>query len=178
MTRTEVGYAGGRTQNPTYHDIADHAECVDVRFDPDKISYASLLDLFWAGHDPTEGPRSTQYRAALFCHSEVQRAEAEASAAALGDRLGRAVQTEILVEQPFYPAEGYHQKWRLRRHRALFDELSALYPNEAALLRSTAAAKANGFVGGQGDPEVLAALIDKLGLSAKGKQRLLGSRRT
>ena len=170
MIRTEVGYAGGQTRNPTYHNIADHAEAVDVWFDPTKRSYQQLLDSFWASHDPTMAGRG-QYRAALFCHDDTQRALAVASRNAEANKYSRAIQTKI-VSAPFYPAEAYHQKWRLRRCEALWTELRDLYPNEAALLRSATAAKINGFVGGRTDHGDIERYIDRLGLSEKGKRVL------
>ena len=167
-----MGYTGGRTANPTYYTIGDHAEAVDVRFDPQVITHDTLLERFWASHEPTESARSTQYRAALFCHSAEEYEAAQASAARWAERHGAPVATEIFQGLPYYPAEGYHQKWRLRRNKAVFEDLQACFPTEAALLASAAAAKLNGFVGGQGDPAVLDRIIDKLGLSDEGLRAL------
>ena len=148
--RTEVGYCGGTTLAPTYRNIGDHAEAVQLHFDPAKVTYAELLALFWSGHDPTYG-KGSQYRAALFCDDEAQRAAARGSAAEVERELGAKVVTEILLGKPFHPAEGYHQKWRLRQKSTLFEALRAHYPDEPAMLASTAAAKANAYVGGHGD---------------------------
>ena len=70
--RTQVGYVGGHTPNPTYHSIGDHAEGVEVEFDPRRISREALLDEFWSSHDPRRPSRSSQYRAALFCADEAE----------------------------------------------------------------------------------------------------------
>ncbi len=116
------GYEGGHTQNPTYRDVCSdatgHAEVVQVRFDPARISYATLLERFWALHDPTtpnrQGPDvGSQYRSAIFFHSEAQRAEAEASKAreAASGRHVRPIVTEIAPAQKFYVAEAYHQRY-------------------------------------------------------------------
>lgn len=148
MLRTAVGYAGGRTPNPTYHDLADHAEAVQVEFDPEVIDLEVLLQMFWDAHDPTSALRSTQYRAELFCSDEGQLAIAEASAQRIAAKYGAPVATALRLNVPFHGAEGYHQKWRLRRHTALWQEVQSHYVDEDALLASTAAAKLNGYVSG------------------------------
>ena len=105
--------------------------------------------MFWRGHNPTY-PGRGQYRAAVFCEDDTQLKRAEASAADLGP-----VKTEIVVGKPFYDAEDYHQKWYLRRQADLWSSLARHYENEAALMRSIAAAKANGYVAGYGTSEQL-----------------------
>ena len=121
---TMVGYAGGHTPNPTYHEVCTgrtgHNEVVRLIFDPAAVSYERLLQVFWEGHDPTQGMRQgndvgTQYRSGIYTHSEAQAAAAEASRAAFGDRLRAAgfgaVTTEILPAPEFYYAEDYHQQY-------------------------------------------------------------------
>ena len=116
------GYEGGTTENPTYRDVCSkrtgHAEVVRVRFDPARTSYETLLETFWAIHDPTTvggagaDPHS-QYRSTIFFHSAAQRAAAEASKARedASGKHGSAVVTEIVPAQPFYRAEEYHQRY-------------------------------------------------------------------
>ncbi len=122
---TAVGYAGGFTPNPTYEEVCSgrtgHAEAVLVVFDPGKVTYERLLRLFWESHDPTQGMRQgndvgTQYRSAVYCFDEAQRAVAEASRAAYAEALAAAgfgpVTTEIGAPAlPFYYAEAYHQQY-------------------------------------------------------------------
>ena len=114
------GYTGGKTKNPTYQEICTgktgHAEVVRVTFDPKKISYPDLLAYFWKLHDPTTLNRQgadegTQYRSAIFYHSEAQRAAAEASKKKLDASGAHAhpVVTEITAASAFYPAEKKHQ---------------------------------------------------------------------
>ena len=122
LTATAVGYAGGTTENPTYRDVCSHrtghAEVVEVTYDPSKVSYDQLLDVFWANHDPTslnrQGPDiGDQYRSVIFFHDEEQRAAALASKEAL-DRSGRyrrPIVTEIRPAPTFYRAEEYHQQY-------------------------------------------------------------------
>lgn len=119
---TRVGYTGGRTKNPTYHDVCTdrtgHAEAVEVEYDPAKVSYEDLLNLFWSLHDPTtlnrQGPDvGTQYRSAIFFHTPDQEAAARASKEKLqaSGRLKRPIVTELTPATEFYVAEEYHQQY-------------------------------------------------------------------
>jgi peptide-methionine (S)-S-oxide reductase len=121
---TAVGYAGGETPNPTYREVCSgqtgHAEVVLVVFDPRVINYGDLLRVFWENHDPTQGMRQgndvgTQYRSAIYCADDAQRADALASRAAFQRALAGAgygaVTTEIAPAGPFYYAEEYHQQY-------------------------------------------------------------------
>jgi peptide-methionine (S)-S-oxide reductase len=145
-----VGYCGGTTPAPTYRNIGDHAEALQLHFDPARVTFEELLALFWQGHDPTYG-KASQYRAALFCNDEAQLESAQRSATELQAQIGERLVTEILLGKPFHSAEAYHQKWRLRQRTALFKALLEHYPDEPTMLASTAAAKANAYVGGHGD---------------------------
>jgi peptide-methionine (S)-S-oxide reductase len=121
---TAVGYAGGVTPNPTYEEVCSgmtgHTEVVLVVFDPAWTTYEAMLALFWENHDPTQGMRQgndvgTQYRSAIYWHSDQQRALADASRAAFQRALAAAdygpVTTEIREAPPFYYAEAYHQQY-------------------------------------------------------------------
>jgi len=121
---TAVGYAGGDTPNPTYQETCSgrtgHAEVVRVVFEPAKISYESLLRLFWESHDPTQGMRQgndvgTQYRSAICWYDAAQREAALASRDAYQRVLSQAgfgkITTEILEAPAFYYAEEYHQQY-------------------------------------------------------------------
>ena len=120
VTATAVGYTGGHTTNPTYEQVCTHttghAETVLVEFDPQKVSYAQLLDVFFQNHDPTtknrQGPDvGDQYRSAVFTFSDAQAAAARTTAAREEKRLGKKVTTEIAPIGPFYEAEAYHQQY-------------------------------------------------------------------
>jgi peptide-methionine (S)-S-oxide reductase len=121
---TSVGYAGGRTPNPTYEEVCSgltgHNEVVRVVFDPQRIGYEQLLRVFWESHDPTQGMRQgndvgTQYRSGIYVHDDAQRAAAERSAEIYGGRLREAgfapLTTEVLAAPEFYYAEDYHQQY-------------------------------------------------------------------
>ncbi|MFC7048150.1 peptide-methionine (S)-S-oxide reductase MsrA [Emcibacter nanhaiensis] len=126
VTSTRVGYTGGHLENPTYEKVCEdttgHAEAVEVEFDPAVVSYQELLDKFWGMHDPTtrhrQGPDiGSQYRSAVFCHSESQKTQAEESLARedASGRWANPVVTEILTAEKFWPAEEYHQKYLQKR---------------------------------------------------------------
>ena len=129
VTATAVGYEGGQLDNPTYEQVCrkgtGHAEVVEVTYDPDRISYDDLLDVFWHKHDPTQLNRQgwdvgDQYRSVVFVHDEEQRAAAERSKAAQ-DASGRhrgPVVTAIEPAQTFYRAEDYHQRYLEKQGRA------------------------------------------------------------
>ncbi|HEX2570324.1 MAG TPA: peptide-methionine (S)-S-oxide reductase MsrA [Polyangia bacterium] len=121
---TAVGYAGGPTPNPTYHEVCSgmtgHAEVVLVVFDPKVVSYAELLKVFWESHDPTQGMRQgndvgTQYRSCIYCYGEAQMKVARASLAAYQKMLSAArydnITTEVREAPEFYYAEDYHQQY-------------------------------------------------------------------
>jgi peptide-methionine (S)-S-oxide reductase len=129
VTETAVGYSNGHTENPTYKDVCTdetgHAEVVQVTYDPAKVTFAQLLDAFWAMHDPTQlnrqGPDfGKQYRTAIFFHTPEQEQEAKASVAALNasGKFKRPIVTEITRAGKFYRAEEYHQKYLDKRGAA------------------------------------------------------------
>ncbi|TPQ27836.1 peptide-methionine (S)-S-oxide reductase MsrA [Methylomonas koyamae] len=121
---TAVGYAGGFTPNPSYQEVCSgmtgHTEVVLVVFDPQTVSYASLLAVFWESHNPTQGMRQgndigTQYRSAIYCYGDEQLAAATASQHAYQAELSKAgfppITTEIRIAPPFYYAEQDHQQY-------------------------------------------------------------------
>ena len=115
-----VGYIGGTADNPTYEQVCSgrtgHAEAVQITFDPAQISYSQLVDAFWKVHDPTtlnrQGPDfGTQYRSAIFTHSEVQSMEAKVSMEAAQSQFRDPIVTQIEPAGTFWPAEEYHQRY-------------------------------------------------------------------
>ncbi len=122
---TTVGYTGGDVANPTYEQVSaggtGHAESIRVIYNPQKITYQQLLDVFWHNVDPLTKDRQFcdaghQYRTAIFYHTDEQRRLAEESKQSLGasGRFDRPIVTEIAAAGPFYPAEEYHQKYYLK----------------------------------------------------------------
>jgi peptide-methionine (S)-S-oxide reductase len=126
VLETAVGYSGGRTENPTYESVCSgrtgHAETVEVEYDPAKVKYDQLLDVFWENHDPTtlnrQGPDvGEQYRSAIFFQTPEQEAAAIASKEnrEKSGRYKRPIVTEIKPASTFYRAEEYHQRY-LEKH--------------------------------------------------------------
>ena len=127
VTKTEVGYEGGSLARPSYEDVCSHttghAEVVEVTYDPERVSYEELLEIFWRKHDPTQLNRQgwdvgDQYRSVVFVHDEEQRAAAEASKAREQANWRRPIVTVIEPAQTFWPAEDYHQQYLEKRGRA------------------------------------------------------------
>ena len=129
VVETAVGYMGGSFENPTYQDVCSgrsgHAEVVQLSYDPDKLSYEDLLEVFWSLHDPTQRNRQgndvgSQYRSAIFFHTKEQEATARASRDALGrsGRYRRPIATEITPASTFWRAEEYHQRYLQKRGQA------------------------------------------------------------
>ena len=126
VVSTRVGYIGGHAENPSYKEVCTdrtgHAEAVEVEFDPAKITYPELLNVFWENHDPTQVNRQgpdwgTQYRTAIFFHSPEQQAQALASKDVLEKthRYAKPIATQIVPAVTFYPAEEYHQQYLEKR---------------------------------------------------------------
>lgn len=127
VVKVVSGYAGGNVPNPTYREVCDggtgHAEAVQITFDPEVISFSQILEIFWHVHNPTTLNRQgadvgEQYRSAIFCHDEEQRAVANASKRRAEEAKiwPDPIVTEIVPFTGFYPAEGYHQDY-YRRNR-------------------------------------------------------------
>ncbi len=146
MIRTRVGYTGGNKGNPTYHALGDHAESIEIDYDPAVISYGELLEIFWKSHDPGSNPWSRQYMSAIFYHNEEQEKLAVESMKREEARTHRKIYTEISPAARFYPAEDYHQKYYLRQRPELIRELMTIYPSEEDFLNSTVAARLNGYL--------------------------------
>lgn len=124
VVATTVGYSGGHTENPTYEQVCTdktgHAETVLVEYDPSKVSYEELLEVFWKSHDPTQVNRQgpdvgTQYRSAIFYLTPEQEAAAKASRDREQQRHSRPIATEITPASTFWKAEEYHQQYLEKR---------------------------------------------------------------
>ena len=173
MVRTRVGYAGGTKKNPTYYSLGDHTETIQIDYDPARISYEDLLEVFWRNHNPARQAWSRQYMAAIFYHNEAQRKLAMRTRDLVAMRIRGKLHTAVLPATRFYLAEDYHQKYRLRQVPDLLREFAVMYPDGMDFVNSTAAARVNGYLGGYGTPESLEAEMGGLGLSPEGKRRLM-----
>jgi len=153
VVRTRVGYVGGTTRDPTYHDIGDHSEAVQVDYDPQRCSFGDLVDLAVESHSVRTQPRSRQYQHVLFFESADQRAVIEDRIDALAVD---TVQTRVEPLDAFYTAEDYHQKYHLRSKRAVLGAFEDAGYDATEVRESPAAAKLNARAGGAdqsgGDP--------------------------
>lgn len=175
MVRTRVGYAGGSKANPTYHDLGDHSETIQVDYDPQQISYTQLLDAFWQGSVPIVPSYMRQYASLILYHNEAQRKLAEESKTREEARTGKKMYTDILPLGTFTLAEDYHQKHSLRGVPGVMEEYEAIYPRLEDLLRSTAVARANGYVVGYGSLAQLEQELSQLGLSEQAQRAVRSS---
>ena len=144
------GYAGGKKENPTYKEVCGgdtgHAEVIQIEFDPKKISYAQLLDVFWQAHDPTTlnrqgADRGTQYRSIILYHDDRQKQTAEASKKAAAGQFRDPIVTEIVPLAKFYKAEGYHQNYYNDNSNAPYCQF-VIRPKLDKLLKKLSKAKA------------------------------------
>lgn len=170
--RTRVGYSGGTSTEPTYHNLDGHSETVEVDFDPQVLAYTDLLDAFWSSHDALHRSWSRQYASVIFVRSPEQERAAKESREMASRRLGKPVVTEIVPFTAFYLAEAYHQKYWLRQDHRLLAEYLAIYPGLERFIASTAVARVNGYLGGYGTSETLGEELSSYGLSGAGSQRL------
>jgi peptide-methionine (S)-S-oxide reductase len=148
VVQTSVGYAGGNSVNPTYHNLDGHSETTQLQFNPAVISYERLLEIFWGGIEPTRQVGGRQYANIIFYHSDEQKRQAEESKQRLQEHSKQEVFVDILPYKHFYPAEDYHQKYYLQQSRKLMQALESAYPNFTDLVQSTAAARLNAFRAG------------------------------
>jgi peptide-methionine (S)-S-oxide reductase len=122
VVKVTSGYSGGKVENPTYKQVCTgetgHAECVQILYEPEKVSYDELLEVFWQVHDPTTlnqqgADVGTQYRSAIFYHDEAQKEKAEKYKKELNksEAFVKPIVTEIVPAAKFYPAEDYHQEY-------------------------------------------------------------------
>jgi peptide-methionine (S)-S-oxide reductase len=127
VTQTRVGYSGGTLEKPTYEDVCSHttghAEVVEVTYDPERVTYEQLLDVFWGKHDPTQLNRQgwdigDQYRSVIFFHDEDQREAATRAKAGEQASWSAPIVTQIEQVQTFYEAEDYHQQYLEKRGRS------------------------------------------------------------
>jgi methionine-S-sulfoxide reductase len=169
-----VGYAGGDHENPTYRDLGDQTECFQVDYDPSVVSYRELVDLAFASHNPVWPAHKRQYESIVLPHNDDQLGVARERAARAASILGRPLATRIEPLKRFWLAEDYHQKYSLRNDHVLAGEFSAMFcGDETAFRESTAAARVNGYVSGDGARSQLAREIEFLGMSDTARARLV-----
>lgn len=172
VIRTRVGYAGGTKHNPSYHDLENHTETIQIDYDPARISFEELLDVFWRSHNPTVAKYKPQYISLILYYNDDQRELAEQGKIQQTEERNKPVVTEIAPLRAFYNAEDYHQKYALRQFPDVLHEFNALYPNPADFMNSTAVARANGYANGFGTRDLFDSEIDQYGLTSRGRMAL------
>ena len=150
VVRTRVGYAGGSSEDPTYHDLGDHSEAIQVEYDPTVVSFADLLDVAVANHDPRRQPRKRQYQSVLFFDSADERDTIETRLA----EIPVTVETRVEPLDTFTLAEDYHQKYNLRSDAARLAAFEEAGYDDPAIRDSPAAARLNAAVAGKDVPRL------------------------
>ena len=140
-------------------------ETIQIDFDPEKVTYRGLLKVFLDSHDAGWKSPVRQYESAIFTHNAQQEKAAREALAEWESATGRKAATAVVPFAGFTLAEDYHQKYSLRGAEAIYGEFKAIYPNDRDFVNSTAAARLNGFLGGNGTAEKFARERDELGLS-------------
>ena len=166
MIRTRVGYAGGTKKFPTYQDLWDHTEAVNIIYNTQEITFEHLLSLFWSNHNPTLTSRQ-QYMSIIFYYNDEQKQLAQKSIIIAKEKnISNEIHTEIRPMNTFFDAEYYHQKYTLQYlHPWLVVALQIQQGDD--LIRSHACTKVNGFLSGHGSIEQLAEINECLGLTKK-----------
>ncbi|WP_050180138.1 peptide-methionine (S)-S-oxide reductase MsrA [Domibacillus robiginosus] len=148
VIRTKTGFAGGTTEHPTYRQMGDHTETIQIEFDPDVLSFEEILSVFWRSHTSTNRTHygERQYMSLLFYHNEEQRETIERVKQELESERNEPIETEIQPFSSFTPAEERHQKYHVKRFKRAADELSSSFDTPDSFTNSTLIARLNGFV--------------------------------
>ncbi len=175
VLRTRVGYAGGTTERPTYHEMGDHSETVEIEFDPNMVPLEQLLGLFWKYHKPVNinGYKGRQYWSLALYRSEEQRAAIERMKQRLEEEGGRRLDTEVAPCRSFYLAEARHQKYYLKRFPDAVAKLTELYGTEEQWVGTRLAARLNGLAKGYTSMGRIAEEISRWPEEQANKERLI-----
>jgi len=160
VVRTRVGYAGGETADPTYEDLGDHTEVVQVDYLSEKRSFSDLLELAFRSHDPHHRVAKRQYQSIVFTDTERQR-DALAQYLDVNGIDREEIETRLEALDTVYPAEPYHQKYNLHSKRWITDAFEAAGYGETEIRESPAAAALNGYAAGHDIPDP-----DRLGVAS------------
>ncbi|CAK9296177.1 unnamed protein product [Gordionus sp. m RMFG-2023] len=146
IMRTKVGYTGGSEPDlPTYKSIGDYIESIELYYDPSKITYLDLLQVFWNNHDSTDKSSYRQYISAIHFHDKEQEQQARDSMKKMEETKSNSIQTLLMPYKTFYDAENYHQKYILRKYKIFLESLCL---NDDEIKNTYAACVLNGYLGG------------------------------
>lgn len=173
IIKTRVGYAGGTKENPSYHNLGDHTEAIEVDFDPNIITYSEILDWYFSNPNTCRVSYSTQYDSIIFYRDENQKSIAVSKKEEYSEKYSIKLPVRVKAYEKFYLAENYHQKYYLQLVKDVFNEYKSIYPNLIDFTNSTATMMVNSYIKGRGTIDMLKKDINKLGLSDKGKHTLL-----
>jgi hypothetical protein len=152
--------------------MGDHSETIQVDYNPGKVSYQRLLDIFWESHSPTSKVWSQQYMNFIFTHNREQEQLAHNTWIEVQEKATGKVSTEIMLYKGFYLAEDHHQKHFLQGYYDLADVFKEIYPDFDEFLNSTTIARVNGYIGGYGSLSSVKKEIDMLEISSEKKKKL------
>ncbi|WP_248926264.1 peptide-methionine (S)-S-oxide reductase MsrA [Paenibacillus hamazuiensis] len=155
VVRTRVGYAGGTSANPTYRQLGDHSETVEIDFDPQTVTLGHLLNVFWSHHNPANinDYKGRQYRSLVLYRDKRQFDVIVQTMKKLEEQGAGKPDTEVSPFSEFYLAEDRHQKYYLKRYPDAIAKLGAIYPSHEDLVNSTLAARLNGLAKGYANME-------------------------
>jgi len=160
VIRVRVGFTGGVEPDPSYNDPKDHAEALTLHFDPDRVSYQRLLEVFWDYHDWTV-ENATNYASIIFAHDDQQKAAGNASLTEMTGKTERSIQTKILPYTQFWPSDDEFQHSLLQQQKAIFERLKI---PPTMLAHSHLATKVEGYVCGYAKPEMFDDEVTELSL--------------
>jgi len=163
-----VGYTGGSTKSPSYYNLADHTESIQIDFDPTITSYSDLLQLFWNSHSTALPFINKQYMSAIFYSNEQQ--EKEALSSKKGQEKYKFCFTKILPLESWTNAENYHQKYYLRNEEEILNILN--FETEVNVRESHIACRLNGYVAGKGEFQDFERELKEWNLSEEVKTKL------
>jgi peptide methionine sulfoxide reductase MsrA len=149
-------------------------ETIQIDYDPEKITYSQLLQVFFSSHNPTWPSPIRQYASAVMVHDEEQERLATEAIKDASERYGKKISTQLLPYAGFTRAEDYHQKYYLRNTVALMNQYKNRFPSEESFTDSTAVARVNGYIGGNGTKEQLEREKEELGVSGEAVEALKG----
>ena len=144
---TEVGYAGGEMNNPTYQNLGKHSETVKVVYDPEVINFEKLLETFGNNHELNSRSYSSQYKSIIFYNSQKQKNAAQKYLQSQKEKMNKNIYTEVTELDNFYQAETYHQKYNLRQNNDIFEKIKNIFPVEIDLTDYRIMTKLNAYSG-------------------------------
>lgn len=172
VLRTRVGYAGGNSTNPSYDNLGNHVEVFEVDYDPEILSYATMVELYFTTYDATARPFSQRVASVIYYRNKDEQVIAEQIKSSLEAASEEGIFTILRPIDTFYLAEEKHQLSYLKQEVSLYAELQVMFDEEDQLLLSILASKLNGFIAGYGHEEDFEHVLSKSSLSQASLDRL------